>query len=123
MDCSCPEWAVPCKHLAAAIYLLSREIDGNPFLVFSLRGVDLTAALKAHGIHLDDDAGAALPTLSELLPTGDERTEADTGLLDGLDFSLVPELSEALLRVLPERPPFFAAGDFRATLGLSLIHI
>ncbi|MBL8369220.1 MAG: DEAD/DEAH box helicase [Candidatus Accumulibacter sp.] len=123
MDCSCPDWAVPCKHLAAAIYLLSREIDGNPFLVFSLRGVDLTAALKAHGIHLDDDAGAALPTLSELLPTGDERTEADTRLLDGLDFSLVPELSEALLRVLPERPPFFAAGDFRATLGRALARV
>jgi hypothetical protein len=52
-----------------------------------------------------------------LLPTGDERTEADTGLLDGLDFSLVPELAEPLLRVLPERPPFFAAGDFRETLG------
>ncbi|WP_291985069.1 DEAD/DEAH box helicase [Candidatus Accumulibacter sp. ACC007] len=123
MDCSCPDWAVPCKHLAAAIYLLSREIDGNPFLVFSLRGVDLTAALKGHGIHLDDDAGAALPTLGELLPPGDERTEADTGLLDRLDFSLVPELSEALLRVLPERPPFFAAGDFRATLGRALARV
>jgi uncharacterized Zn finger protein len=123
MDCSCPDWAVPCKHLAAAIYLLSREIDGNPFLVFSLRGVDLAAALKAHGIHLDDDAGAALPTLSELLPTGDERTEADTGLLDGLDFSLVPELAEPLLRVLPERPPFFAAGDFRETLGRALARV
>ena len=123
MDCSCPDWAVPCKHLAAAIYLLSREIDGNPFLVFSLRGVDLTAALKAHGIHIDDDAGAALPTLSELLPTGDERTEADTGLLDGLDFSLVPELAEPLLRVLPERPPFFAAGDFRETLSRALARV
>jgi uncharacterized Zn finger protein len=123
MDCSCPDWAVPCKHLAAAIYLLSREIDGNPFLVFSLRGVDLAAALKSWDIHLDDDAGAALPTLSELLPTGDERTEADTGLLDGLDFSLVPELAEPLLRVLPERPPFFAAGDFHATLGRALMRV
>ncbi|MCB1930994.1 MAG: DEAD/DEAH box helicase [Candidatus Accumulibacter sp.] len=123
MDCSCPDWAVPCKHLAAAIYLLSREIDGNPFLVFALRGVDLTAALKAHDIHLDDDAGAALPTLSELLPTGDEGTDADTGLLDGLDFSLVPELAEPLLRVLPERPPFFAAGDFRETLSRALARV
>ncbi|MCP5228866.1 MAG: DEAD/DEAH box helicase [Candidatus Accumulibacter sp.] len=120
MDCSCPDWAVPCKHLAATIYLLSREIDGNPFLVFSLRGVDLGAALKSWDIHLDDDTGAALPALSELLPTGDVRTEADAGLLDGLDFSLVPELAEPLLRVLPERPPFFAAGDFRETLRRAL---
>jgi uncharacterized Zn finger protein len=123
MDCSCPDWAVPCKHLAAAIYLLSREIDGNPFLVFSLRGFDLAAALKARGIHLDDDGGAALPTLSEILPTGDDRLGADSGLLDGLDFSVLPELSEALLRVLPERPPFFAGGDFRATLGRALTRV
>ena len=34
MHCSCPDWAVPCKHLAAVIYLLSQEIDGDPFLVF-----------------------------------------------------------------------------------------
>ncbi|NMQ27521.1 DEAD/DEAH box helicase [Candidatus Accumulibacter phosphatis] len=127
MDCSCPDWAVPCKHLAAAIYLLSREIDGNPFLVFSLRGFDLATALKARGIYLDDDAGAALPTLSELLPTGDDRAGADSGadsvLLDSLDFSVLPELSEALLRVLPERPPFFANGDFRATLSRALARV
>jgi hypothetical protein len=29
-----PGSSVPCKHLAAAIYLVSREIDGNPFVVF-----------------------------------------------------------------------------------------
>ncbi|MDE6447324.1 MAG: SWIM zinc finger family protein [Muribaculaceae bacterium] len=37
MNCSCPDWAVPCKHLAAVIYKLSEEIDNNPFLVFELR--------------------------------------------------------------------------------------
>ena len=31
MKCSCPDWAVPCKHLAAVIYLISNEIDKNPF--------------------------------------------------------------------------------------------
>ena len=35
LRCSCPDWAVSCKHIAAVIYLVSREIDGNPFLVFS----------------------------------------------------------------------------------------
>jgi len=104
MRCSCPDWAVPCKHLAATIYLLSREIDGNPFLVFSLRGLDLAAALKDRDIQIESRAGAALPCLAELLPTGDERTTAASGLLDGLDFSLLPELAEPLLRVLPGTP-------------------
>ena len=46
MHCSCPDWAVPCKHLAAVIYMMSREIDNNPFLVFSMHGVDLLDELK-----------------------------------------------------------------------------
>lgn len=37
MDCSCPDYAVPCKHLAAVIYMVSREIDNNPFLILKLR--------------------------------------------------------------------------------------
>ncbi|MBD0287092.1 MAG: SWIM zinc finger family protein, partial [Flavisolibacter sp.] len=41
MDCSCPDWAVPCKHLAAVIYKVCSEIDNNPFLVFQLHGFDL----------------------------------------------------------------------------------
>jgi uncharacterized Zn finger protein len=47
MDCSCPDWAVPCKHLAAVIYLISREIDGNPFMIFSLKGIDLTQETRS----------------------------------------------------------------------------
>nr|MCR5780483.1 SWIM zinc finger family protein [Bacteroidaceae bacterium] len=46
MNCSCPDWAVPCKHLAAVIYMISREIDNDPFLVFSMHGVDLLEELK-----------------------------------------------------------------------------
>ena len=25
--CSCPDWAVPCKHMAAVLYLVANEID------------------------------------------------------------------------------------------------
>ncbi|GJM61866.1 DEAD/DEAH box helicase [Persicobacter diffluens] len=40
MNCSCPDWAVPCKHLASVIYELSQEIDRNPLLLFSLIGYE-----------------------------------------------------------------------------------
>ncbi len=53
MHCSCPDWAVPCKHIAAVIYKLSELIDANPFLIFELVGIDLTAELKKRNI-LDD---------------------------------------------------------------------
>jgi hypothetical protein len=40
-ECSCPDWAMPCKHIAAVIYLIGAEIDKNPFIVFEIHGCDL----------------------------------------------------------------------------------
>jgi uncharacterized Zn finger protein len=36
MRCSCPDSAVPCKHLAVVIYTVAEEIDRNPFMVFEV---------------------------------------------------------------------------------------
>ncbi|MFB9177041.1 SWIM zinc finger family protein, partial [Dactylosporangium sucinum] len=38
MRCSCPDAAVPCKHLAAAFYLLAERFDADPFLILRWRG-------------------------------------------------------------------------------------
>jgi uncharacterized Zn finger protein len=38
MSCSCPDWAVPCKHIAATFYLLAEAFDRDPFLVLAWRG-------------------------------------------------------------------------------------
>jgi uncharacterized Zn finger protein len=37
-DCSCPDWANPCKHVAAMHYVLGEAFDKDPFLLFELRG-------------------------------------------------------------------------------------
>lgn len=37
-DCSCPDWANPCKHIAAVYYLMAERFDEDPFLIFKLRG-------------------------------------------------------------------------------------
>jgi uncharacterized Zn finger protein len=36
--CSCPDWGDPCKHVAATHYVLGEALDGDPFLLFELRG-------------------------------------------------------------------------------------
>jgi uncharacterized Zn finger protein len=36
--CSCPDSGDPCKHVAATHYLLGEALDGDPFLLFELRG-------------------------------------------------------------------------------------
>lgn len=38
MDCSCPDWEIPCKHLAAACYLLAESFDADPFAILAWRG-------------------------------------------------------------------------------------
>jgi uncharacterized Zn finger protein len=40
MQCSCPDWAGLCKHLAATLYGIGARFDRSPELLFSLRGVD-----------------------------------------------------------------------------------
>ncbi len=37
-DCSCPDWANPCKHIAAVYFILAEQFDEDPFLIFKLRG-------------------------------------------------------------------------------------
>lgn len=37
-QCSCPDWANPCKHIAATHYVLGEALDRDPFLLFELRG-------------------------------------------------------------------------------------
>lgn len=38
MTCSCPDWSVPCKHVAATLYLLAEAFDRDPFLILAWRG-------------------------------------------------------------------------------------
>jgi uncharacterized Zn finger protein len=40
MSCSCPDWQVPCKHLAATFYLLAEAFDADPFQILHWRGRD-----------------------------------------------------------------------------------
>ena len=40
LDCSCPDWADMCKHVAAALYGVGARLDEKPELLFVLRQVD-----------------------------------------------------------------------------------
>jgi uncharacterized Zn finger protein len=49
-NCSCPDYANPCKHIAGVYYRLARQLDRDPFLLFELRGLSrerLHQALRA----------------------------------------------------------------------------
>ncbi len=40
-QCSCPDWALMCKHVAAALYGVGARLDTNPALFFELRGIEI----------------------------------------------------------------------------------
>jgi uncharacterized Zn finger protein len=47
MECSCPDWAGMCKHVAAVLYGIGARFDQKPELLFALRGVDPLELLAA----------------------------------------------------------------------------
>lgn len=128
MVCNCPDWAVPCKHLAAVIYKVSAEIDNNPFLVFTLHNVDLVKELEKANIHVSTE-NTEVPLLSELLRPNPEdsskglsaqRKGKDTGV-EMLNYSSLNSISESLIQLLADAPVFYPHnGNFRDKYTLFL---
>jgi uncharacterized Zn finger protein len=77
MRCSCPDAAVPCKHLAAAFYLLAERFDADPFQILLWRGRSRDALLATLRTLRTGTAttAAALPEVPVL--TGAARVLAD----------------------------------------------
>jgi uncharacterized Zn finger protein len=57
--CTCPDWGDPCKHVAAAHYILGEALDRDPFLLFELRGRGKEQVLEALRIARSGSGGAA----------------------------------------------------------------
>lgn len=66
LGCSCPDSAILCKHVAAALYGVGARLDAEPELLFRLRQVDqldlITQASTAHTL----SRGTASPRRSAL---------------------------------------------------------
>ena len=46
LSCSCPDWAVMCKHVAAVLYGVGARLDTSPDLFFTLRGVNMDDLIR-----------------------------------------------------------------------------
>ena len=81
-DCSCPDWASMCKHVASVLYGVGSRLDDLPESLFLLRGVD-TAELIATEMALPGDA-ATHDALADDALAGifgiDLDTDIDTGI-------------------------------------------
>ncbi|MCL1919139.1 MAG: SWIM zinc finger family protein [Peptococcaceae bacterium] len=46
LECSCPDWAGMCKHVAAVLYGVGARLDEDPLLFFKLRDIDVSEFIK-----------------------------------------------------------------------------
>lgn len=112
MECSCPDWAVPCKHIAAVIYKIGQEIDNNPFLIFELHGVNLLRELQQRGIRLDTKELLS-PVEWDSLMRLEKKVErpAVAGRFIP-DMTALHPMGKLLCELLAPSPAFYDAGDF-----------
>ncbi|MEG0143100.1 MAG: helix-turn-helix domain-containing protein [Akkermansia sp.] len=82
-NCSCPDWADLCKHLAAVLYAIGARLDEEPNLFFVLRDIDENELVGAQVVEtltegvtagiatdaLSDVFGMEFDTLDDILPT------------------------------------------------------
>lgn len=82
-ECSCPDWANPCKHVAAAHYILGEQFDIDPFLLFRLRGRDQEEIVDAlRRLRTVDAEDAALQVAEDAAPYA---AESDPPLEESLE--------------------------------------
>ena len=129
MRCSCSEWVVPCKHLAAVTFLVANEIDRNPFLIFQLHGYDILQSFQDD--NEEEHQATRIPSLKSRFPlkspelplSAEEATLVENApeLIDPvevykeIDMSLIQDLDEQL-PVLLDPSPLFYPKDFKQIL-------
>jgi uncharacterized Zn finger protein len=94
MSCSCPDWEVPCKHLAAVLYVLAEAFDLDPFGILAWRGRDREELLAALRLRSAGEAEAARPLIDV----------TDRPLAESVAGYWSPGMSTARLRALPPAP-------------------
>src|SRR6266702_5452362 len=126
-DCSCPDWANPCKHIAAVYYLLAERFDEDPFLIFKLRGrtkEQIIEALRERRAETLTEESAspsaeASSTVEDDSPPLEESLDTFWQAGEGLDTFTInpdaPRVDKAVLKRLGEAP-FTVGGQNMASL-------
>jgi uncharacterized Zn finger protein len=110
MNCNCPDWGVPCKHLAAVCYVLAEAFDADPFAMLAWRGKgrdELLAALRGKTSPAAGASAGARPAPGGGSSPARAALSDVTGepLTESLADFWSPGLSQARLRALPSSPP------------------
>jgi len=77
LNCSCPDWATMCKHVAAVLYGVGARLDQNPELLFLRRSVNHEELIT--------QAAAAADLSAKATATGGELPESELSGVFGIE--------------------------------------
>jgi uncharacterized Zn finger protein len=97
-SCTCPDYGDPCKHMAALYYIIAREIDSNPQVLFRLRGMDLAARFGKTAVH------SIAPPFTVKFSAKEKTAKNYTN--DPFEFEEIPHCGQLITSLLPVDPPF-----------------
>ena len=133
-NCSCPDWANPCKHLAAVYYIMAGEIDKDPFMLFKLRSLETEKLLQAAGFFSPDMTknnenplfNCSQATALPFVPYADVKVEEKHRQAwhsgDRPEFPVylsslaAKRESKAIFALLGDAPLFYPEGNFKTLL-------
>ena len=110
-DCDCPDYAPTCKHIAGLIYMISSEIDTNPFKVFELHNCDLFSMIN----HLENKNTTKIREI-ESIDDFFKKDEFKQKEAQKINFSKIPDLEDTTFLMLQNNPLFFEK-DFKVILN------
>ncbi len=108
-SCSCPDYSNPCKHIAAVYYLLGEQFDGDPFLLFRLRGKSKAEIMDLLRARRSSPDAEAAPTKRSRAKKVDAIEEPAISLEAEIDRFWVMAADLSDWRTTIERPPLDAA--------------
>ena len=104
LDCSCPDGAYLCKHVAAVLYGVGARLDSRPELLFTLRHVDAAELV-----------GVGVAGLVKEAPATARKLDGNLAAIFGVD--LVPATAGAPVDRPAERSPARVSPFRRAQLS------
>jgi uncharacterized Zn finger protein len=107
LQCSCPDYATMCKHIAATLYGVGHLLDSEPGLFFKMRGVDQSELVSDALTTQTADDAMGLNQQSDL-------AGEDLGAIFGIDFATTSDAQSAVSRLLPSKPARKRAGDAKS---------
>ena len=96
LNCSCPDGALMCKHVAATLYGVGSRLDREPEVLFLLRGVDHSELLAKASVK---------SALNIVKPVGANNTlnTVDLGSLFGIEMDEAPKMTEVTKKAIAKK--------------------